>query len=125
MAKISFIGFVDDWSKDNPNHPDWGIKVSEAHYKKDGDEFVVVGRTYRTVKSAWDTKIDFSQFKSGDKVMIEGLEVTEVTEKDGQTYRNLTVKAEVVTLVSQAKKDAEAYDWGSTVKPVADVEAPF
>jgi hypothetical protein len=99
MAQISFKGFVEEWTKNTPAHPGWGMKVSESHQKKEGDAWVTIARTYRTVKAGWDVEIDFSQFKKGDLVEITGKELTETSEKDGKTYSNLVVKADTVTIV--------------------------
>lgn len=127
MAKISFTGFVEDWQKDNPIHPDWALKTSEPHYKKDDEQFVVAGRTYRTVKVAYGVQLDLTPFKSGDKVTITGTEVTEVSERNGQKYYNLTVKADTIELVPSAVASEPNTDWASAVKavePLAD-GAPF
>jgi uncharacterized lipoprotein YehR (DUF1307 family) len=75
------------------------MRVSEAHQKKDGDTYVTIARTYRTVKAGWEVEIDFTQFKKGDLVEVVGKELTETSEKDGKSYNNLVVKAETVTLV--------------------------
>jgi hypothetical protein len=107
MAVISFTGFVDDWTKDNPAHPGWGMKVSESHRKKDGDKWITVSRTRWTVKAAWEVNIDFTQFKSGDMVTIEGQQVTEVSERDGKSYSNLVVKANTVKVVAHTAPGAK------------------
>ncbi len=99
MAQISFIGFVQDWNKDKAPHPKWAMKVTETHSKLDGDTWTVVGRTYRTIKAAWEVEIDFTQFKTGDRVEVVGKEVTESSETNGKRYENLVVKADSVTIV--------------------------
>lgn len=99
MAQISFKGFVEEWTKNTPAHPGWAMRVSELHQKKDGDTYVTIARTYRTVKAGWEVEIDFTQFKKGDLVEVTGKELTETSEKDGKRYDNLVVKAETVTLV--------------------------
>lgn len=96
MARIEFTGFVEDWTKNNPQHPDWGMRVSEPHRKKDGEKWVTVARTYRTIKSAYGVTLDFSAFRKGDRVTIIGNEVTESSERDGKRYDNLVVKADEV-----------------------------
>jgi hypothetical protein len=119
MADIKFTGFVEDWTKNSPQHPDWAMRVSEPHRKKDGDTWVTIGRTYRTIKGGWESGIDFSQFKKGDLVEIVGKELTESSEKDGKRYDNLVVKADTVVVKTS----------GSAVKtnsvPVVDDSAPF
>ncbi len=97
MAEIKFVGFVEDWTKNTPNHPDWAMRVSEPHRKKDGDQWVTVARTYRTVKAGYDVTIDFTQFAKGTRVEVVGKEITETSERDGKRYDNLVVKAETVT----------------------------
>lgn len=125
MAEITFTGFVDDWTKNNPQHPDWGMRVSEPHRKKDGDQWVTVARTSRTIKAAYGVTIDFSKFPVGSKVSITGKEVTETSEKDGKTYSNLVVKAETVTLEAPARAAQPAvFDAPTGWEPV-DPSAPF
>jgi len=102
MAQITFTGFVEDWTKATPQHPDWAMRVSEPHRKKDGEAWVTIGRTYRTIKAGWESGIDFSQFKKGDLVEIAGKEITESSEKDGKRYDNLVVKADTVTIKTAA-----------------------
>lgn len=106
MAEIKFVGFVEDWTKNNPQHPAWGMRVSEPHRKKDGDNWVTVGRTNRTVKTAFGVTIDFTQFAKGSRVEVVGKEVTETSEKDGKTYDNLVVKAETVTVLDGPRTQA-------------------
>lgn len=113
MAKVSFTAFVEPWTKTTNEHPNWGMKTAEPHRKKDGDAWVTVGRTFRTVKSAYGIDIDFTQFRAGDRVTIEGTEVTEMRESNGQKYYDLVVKAELVTV-------AEASNFNS-----ADDSTPF
>lgn len=108
MAEISFKGFVDDWTKDSPAHPDWAMRVAEPHRKQDNGEWVTVDRTRRTVKAAWGTTIDFTQFKQGDFVEIEGRELTESYGKDGKRFENLVVKATSVALVQKATGESPA-----------------
>ena len=108
MAQISFIGFVQDWNKDKAPHPKWAMKVTETHSKLDGDTWTVVGRTYRTVKAGWEVTIDFTQFKTGDRVEVIGKEITESTETNGKRYENLVVKADSVTIFSGRNPDLVA-----------------
>ena len=98
MAQITFTGFVQEWNKNTPEHPGWGMKVVENHRKQDGDSYVTSSRTYRTIKANFGVDIDFTKFKKDDYVEIVGKELTESTEKDGKRYDNLTVKADSVTL---------------------------
>lgn len=127
MAEIQFTGYVEEWTKNSPAHPDWAMKVSEPHRKKDGDNYVTVGRTYRTIKAAYGVTIDFTQFNKGDRVEIFGKELTETTEKDGKRYDNLVVKAESVKVAegygskpAAAKTTSVPAGW----EPV-DADMPF
>jgi len=117
MAEIQFTGFVEEWTKNTPSHPDWAMKVSEQHRKKEGAAWVTVGRTYRTVKAAYGVTIDFTKFRKGDRVEISGKEVTETTEKDGKRYDNLVVKAEFV-------KAAEAFGSKPAATQTAAADVP-
>ena len=109
MAEITVTAFVQDWKRDsNEPNPDWGMKVAENHQKKDGDKWVTIGRTYFTVKVGWDVKIDFRQFKSGDRVKITGKQVTETRENNGKTYYTLTIKADTCELVQSGQSQASA-----------------
>jgi single-stranded DNA-binding protein len=128
MAEIKFTGFVDPWSSSNEQHPDWGMKVVEPHRRKNDttDEWETVGRTWRTVKAAYEITIDFTQFKKGDRVTVVGREITETREVDGKKYYTLTVKAESVIVESAGQSSAApvaaSSDWGT---PAVSVEAPF
>ena len=113
MAEIRFTAFVEK------KLGSWGMTTAEPHSKKnDQDEWVTVSRTFRTVKPAYGVELDLSQFGEGDRVSVVGRESTEISEKDGKKYYNLTVKAESVTL--EAKGSPQADSWGG---PGAD--APF
>ena len=127
MAKIEFTGFVDPWSASEDQHPKWGMKVVELHSKKNEktNEWETVGRTWRTVRAAYGTEVDFTQFKKGDRVVITGVEVTLASESNGKKYYNLTVNAASVALESGMAKGPE---WQAIVQPgaaPASDEAPF
>lgn len=108
MAEIVVkSAFVQEWKRDtNDPNPEWGMKVAEVHYRKQGDEFVTAGRTYYTVKAAYGVKIDFRSFKPRDKVTIIGSLITETSERDGKTYNNLTIKAQSVNVVQTDTSEA-------------------
>jgi len=105
MAKIEYTAFVEDWTQNNPQHPDWAMKTAEPHRKKDGDQWVTTARTFRTVKGGYandqPVRIDFTQFRKGDRVVIAGTEVTEVRESNGKKYYDLVVKATSVRIAEQ------------------------
>lgn len=101
MAKIDVTAWVLDWKyqTDEPN-PEWGMKVSESHSKKnDAGGWDIVGRTNFTVKAAYGTSIDFRRFKKGDRVRIIGTQVTEVRGE----YKNLVIKADTVEVMGKAQ----------------------
>lgn len=112
MAKIEVTGWVSDWKyQTNEPNPEWGMKLNESHSKKnDAGGWDVVGNTRFTVKAAYGVSIDFRNFKSGDRVLVKG---TQVTETRGE-YKNLVVKADSVEVLA-----ASAYK-----APVAE-DAPF
>lgn len=105
MAQITFTAFVEDWTQNNPQHPDWAMKTAEPHRKRDGDQWVTTARTFRTVKGGYandaPVRIDFTQFRKGDRVVITGTEVTEVREANGKKYYDLVCKATSVMLAPQ------------------------
>ena len=110
MAEITVTnGFVTQWTKANPSHPDWAMRVSEPHSRKKPDgTYEQIGRTYYTLKAAYGVEIDFTQFKENDRVTFTGKQITETTEKDGKTYTNLIVKVETI------KKSGVALDSRNT-----------
>jgi hypothetical protein len=116
MAKIEVTAFVSDWKfkTDEPN-PDWGMKISEAHSKKnESGGWDVVGHTRFTVKAAYGVSIDFKAFKSGDRVKVTG---TQVTEERGE-YKNLIIKADSVEVLAPSARSQ-----ARTTPAIAD--APF
>lgn len=124
MAKIEFTGFVDPWSASEEQHPKWGMKVVELHSRKkeNSEEWETVGRTWRTVRAAYGTEIDFTEFKKGDRVTITGTEVTVASESNGKKFYNLTVNAASITAEQTSPKNSE---WvPATSAPVSDDE-PF
>ena len=77
MAEIKFKAFVEDWTKNNSQHPEWAMKTAETHRKKDGDNWVTSSRTFRTVKAGYDDnnqplRIDFTRFAKGAQVEVIG-----------------------------------------------------
>lgn len=125
MAYIEVKGFVSDWkyqtSEPNPN---WAMKVAEPHSRKVGDEYVKMGRTNWTIKNGWDAEagkaaeIDFQSFKSGDRVLIKGIQVTEESESNGTKYKNLIIKATSVELLEPSQRNEIPNAW-------VEVEEPF
>ena len=120
MAEIIIkTAYVQEWKRDsNEPNPEWAMKVAEVHYRKQGEEFIPAGRTYYTVKAGYGVTIDFRKFRKGDKVTIQGVQVTESREYEGKTYNTLTVKASLVELVQTSQGEA------SRQKAYADSE-PF
>ncbi|WP_336698210.1 hypothetical protein [Curtobacterium sp. USHLN213] len=105
MAQITFTAFVEDWTQNHQQHPDWAMKTAEPHRKRDGDQWVTTARTFRTVKGGYandlPVRIDFTQFRNGDRVVVTGTEVTEVREANGKKYYDLVCKATSVTVAPQ------------------------
>ncbi len=106
MANVSkMVGFVNDWTQTNPQHPNWAMKVGEPHRKKTADGYETVGTTYWTIKAGWDeaagkpVDIDFTQFSVGDRVEVSGVSVSEKWEKDGKRGSTLVLKASNVSFV--------------------------
>ena len=120
MAKIEFTGFVQEWNKTSPEHPDWAMKVAETHSKKEGEKYVTVARTYRTVKAGYGAEIDFTQFRQGDRVTVSGNELTEVREYNGEKMYNLIVKADSVSLA-----ESKNNDYSYIGREIAEDDSPF
>ena len=120
MAKIEVTGYVSDWKyqTDEPN-PEWGMKLSESHSKKNGEGWDVVGHTRFTVKAAYDVSIDFRQYKSGDRVTVVG---TQVTEERGE-YKNLVIKATSITVLP-SRPSAQVSAMIAETRPSIE-DAPF
>ena len=101
MANVSkMVGFVNDWNRDSPQHPNWGMKVGEPHRKKlPTGEYETVGTTYWTIKAGWDDEagkpanIDFSEFSVGDRVEVSGVSMSEKWESNGKKGSTLVLKA--------------------------------
>ena len=131
MAQIDFYGFVEDWAKDGKTKPDFAMRVTETHSKKEGDKWVTVARTRRKVYAGYidgqQVQIDFSQFNAGDRVHIVGTEITEAWQPAGGAEKryDLVVKATKVELVSAGREtqNAALSAFGGTF--VDDGTAPF
>lgn len=127
MAKITVVGFVSSWrfGSDEPN-PEWGMKVNEPHSKKDKltGQWVKVGSTSYTVKSAYGIEIDFRQFKQGERVEIQGTLVSEDWEKGDKKGKNLVIKATAIEKLQRG--EIESRNVGTRqLEPEYDPEAPF
>lgn len=99
MAKIEeLIGYVQKWSKDKVEHPNWALKLSESHGKDEQ-------RTYTdwTVKVSKASGLDLTQFKNGDRVKIAGRSTTEQREYEGKTFKNLVVWADSIEAMQSSK----------------------
>lgn len=99
MAKIEIeSAFVEAWTKNQDEHPSWGMKTAEPHSRKkeDGSGYETVGRTFRTVKVSRSSGIDLTQFRKGDRVQVWGKEVTETREHEGKKYHDTVVWADRV-----------------------------
>lgn len=105
MAKLEIeSAFVEAWTKNEDQHPAWGMKTAEPHSRKNDDgKYETVGRTFRTVKVSRASGIDLTQFAKGDRVTITGKEVTETREHDGKKYFDLVVWADRVELAQRGQ----------------------
>jgi len=127
MAKIEIeSAFVEAWTKNQDEHPSWGMKTAEPHSRKkeDGSGYETVGRTFRTVKVSRSSGIDLTQFRKGDRVQVWGKEVTETREHEGKKYYDLVVWADSVEEVEQNHPVAAEYPANGATKPAADPAAP-
>jgi single-stranded DNA-binding protein len=97
MADIKFTAFVNDVRSTADGKEVWLLKTAETH-RREGEnaEWETTGRTFRDVRAIRDSGVDLSQFAEGDRVTVEGFEVTIPSEHNGQTYYNLTVWANSV-----------------------------
>lgn len=133
MAEITFEAFVEPWTRNTEQHPAWGLKSAETHSKKnDEGKYETSGRTFRTVKVSRASGIDLTQFAKGDRIKVEGQEVTETREHDGKKYYDLVVWAKTVEVAergqSQSQPSAPAGDvWANqpSDNPWPDSETPF
>jgi hypothetical protein len=136
MANIEkMVGFVNDWTQANHQHPNWAMKVGEPHRKKTPTGYETIGTTYWTIKAGWDeaagkpADIDFTQFSVGDRVEVSGVSVSEKWEKDGKKGSTLVLKAvKVKPVISTAVQSPQAgtVDRGYEKAVVDfDAELPF
>lgn len=135
MAKVEFTGFVQAWSKSNPQHPGWGMRVKEPGQKMVNGEYVSTGAsTWRTVTSTKEANVDFGDYSEGDLVEIKGYEYPEKSEYNGEEKVNIMCKAFSVELKKKGSggsgytpKQAPADDWGVPEEwtEVKDEETPF
>ena len=120
MAKIEVeSAFVEAWTKNEEQHPAWGMKTAEPHSrKKEGGGYETVGRTFRTVKVSRASGIDLTQFRKGDRVQVFGKEVTETREHEGKKYYDLVLWAD---RVERAQGGAVTASPSAPVQPEPDV----
>ena len=100
MASITIdSAFIEAWTKNEDQHPAWGMKTAEPHSRKNDDgKYETVGRTFRTIKVSRASGIDLTQFSKGQRVKVSGKEVTETREHEGKKYFDLVVWADRVEL---------------------------
>ena len=124
MAKIEIeSAFVEDWNKNTPEHPSWGMKTAEPHSRKkeDGSGYETIGRTFRTVKVSRASGIDLSEFGKGDRVHVWGKEATETREHEGKKYYDLVVWADrVERAASSGQNNPSAVQQPANGASVAD-----
>ena len=124
MAKIEFEAFIEAWTKNNEQHPSWGMKTAEAHSRKnDQGRYETVGRTFRTVKVSRSSGLQLTDYPKGARVKVTGTEVTETREHEGKKYYDLIVWADSVEPVggqpSQTAQPA-ADTWDNPQTPSDD-----
>jgi hypothetical protein len=110
MAKIEIeSAFVEPWTRNEDQHPAWGMKTAEPHSRKreGGDGYETVGRTFRTVKVSRASGIDLSVFRKGDRVQVWGKEVTETREHEGKKFYDLVVWADRVEYAERGGAQAQ------------------
>lgn len=109
MASITIeSAFIEPWTKNQDQHPAWGMKTAESHRRKnERGDYETVGRTFRTVKVSRSSGIDLTQFGKGDRVKIAGSEVTETREHEGKKYYDLIVWADRVELVQGGERQVQ------------------
>jgi len=132
MSKIEIeSAFVEAWTRNEDQHPAWGMKTAEPHSRKNEDgKFETVGRTFRTVKVSRSSGIDLTQFRKGDRVQVWGREVTETREHEGKKFYDLVVWADRVEPVASSSSAAPASApsddaWHTAQVPVDDANIPF
>lgn len=116
MADVAFTGFVEE-VLEGRNGP-YGIKVAEPHRKKVDEKWVTTARTFHRVTGAFGATIPWHQFSKGDRVDVNGKQLTETFEKkDGSTGYALIVKAGNVSFHDNARNvpvEAPEYaPWGA------------
>ena len=122
MAKIEIeSAFIESWTKNEEQHPTWGMKTAEPHSRKnDAGKYETVGRTFRTVKVSRASGIGLTEFRKGDRVHIWGTEVTEGREHDGKKFYDIVVWADRIELAGDGKGSA-----APSASPQAQVEEPW
>lgn len=126
MAFVTATAFVDSVLLAKDGRP-WALKTSEIHYKKNGDEFVKEGRTFRTVRAGYGVDLDLTQFAEGDKVEFSGKEKTVSREYQDKTYYDLVVDVDHVQLVKSSERGnaTNLSALGATEVFPIDENAPF
>ena len=123
MAKIEIeSAFIEAWTKNDEQHPAWGMKTAEPHSRKnDAGKYETVGRTFRTVKVSRASGIDLTQFRKGDRVSVWGKEVTETREHEGKKFYDVVVWADRVEVAeSKGQQSAPAADSWAASTPAAE-----
>ena len=112
MAEIKFKGTI-------KNVYDRFLIVYEKHSKKNAqDEWETVGFT--DFKVWLPDGMTGSEFAEKDYIEVTGRQKTEKTEKDGKTYKNLVVQAQVIETINSKPKanNGLGTEW-------SDLAAPF
>ena len=127
MAKIEIeSAFIEAWTKNDEQHPAWGMKTAEPHSRKsDAGKYETVGRTFRTVKVSRASGLDLTQFRKGDRVAIWGKEVTETREHEGKKYYDLVLWADRIEIAESKSESARQAvqsepQWAASTPAAAD-----
>jgi hypothetical protein len=87
MAEIDFYGYIDEV------RGNWLLRVAEPHSKLIEGKWQTISRTWRDVKPAHGSGLDFSEFLKGTRVKVSGVERTEMREHEGKKFYDLQVRA--------------------------------
>lgn len=127
MAKVEFVGFVDGVLRTSVGDV-FGLKVTENHSKKDGDQWVTVGKTFRKLKPGYvdgqKVQVNFGEFNEGDRVKVTGTESTVSREYQGKKYYDLVVAVHSLERLSSGKTTQQA-GWDTLQAFADDGTAPF
>lgn len=125
MAQITFEAYVEPWTRNQDQHPAWGMKTAETHSRKnDAGKYETVGRTFRTVKVSRASGLDLTEYPKGARVKVTGSEATESREHDGKKFYDLIVWADRVELAGDRAPAPTTDTWAPALDQF-NSETPF